>query len=580
MTQNPTASSKSLPGVRMVTASACGSAPGACTRISIGSSVTSRSGRSRAVGAVDTEHADGRDRATDRACIVEPRLLHGSTLPGSRQTERVASSGVSTSANVRARRDGAPLRLGRLVHVDRGEQRAHRALAGRDELRARSRARRARSARTAAAGRPSTTGTTVPGAGCDASHASSAASTKGRSTASTRTADVRAPWARERAAPATSAASGPLPGGSSRTAAKRRIARADLDDRCRDAAPSTPATRSTRRSPSRSSVALSTPRRRLAPPVRRSPATGGTRERYRAPRVELTMMRRRFAQARVARLATVSHELRPHVVPVCFSLDGDRIVTRRRPQAEDHDRAPSTRQRACQPLRDTARRSLGRGLDQLWWIRADGTGMVVDPGPSSTRSSAPLHLKYRGNYGRHRPDGPGHRDRRRPLGRLVRLRERLTVRCGWSTRVSTARSARQRGLRVVGSQAGGRRRRPIVRPRCASWTSLWATPPSRTSTRVRTTAACSTGIEVLDDDPRREVPELGLTLVRGPLRGDEVAPAHAVAQLVTRERPQRLEVEPVPGVLVRDRDVVGRRARVAGHRDHQRDDRARRRRSR
>jgi hypothetical protein len=46
--QKPTARSKSFPGVRIVTTSGSGSWPGPCTRISIGSSVTSRSERSRA----------------------------------------------------------------------------------------------------------------------------------------------------------------------------------------------------------------------------------------------------------------------------------------------------------------------------------------------------------------------------------------------------------------------------------------------------------------------------------------------------------------------------------------------------
>ena len=38
--------------------------------------------------------------------------------------------------------------------------------------------------------------------------------------------------------------------------------------------------------------------------------------------------------------------------------------------------------------------------------RVDGTGMVVDPGPELDELLGPLHIKYRGNYGRHRPDGP------------------------------------------------------------------------------------------------------------------------------------------------------------------------------
>ncbi len=37
--------------------------------------------------------------------------------------------------------------------------------------------------------------------------------------------------------------------------------------------------------------------------------------------------RRRVAEARVGHLATVTPQGRPHVVPCCFVLDGDRIVS-------------------------------------------------------------------------------------------------------------------------------------------------------------------------------------------------------------------------------------------------------------
>ena len=38
-------------------------------------------------------------------------------------------------------------------------------------------------------------------------------------------------------------------------------------------------------------------------------------------------LRRRVASSPVARLATVRADGTPHVVPVCFAIDGDRIVS-------------------------------------------------------------------------------------------------------------------------------------------------------------------------------------------------------------------------------------------------------------
>jgi PPOX class probable F420-dependent enzyme len=87
--------------------------------------------------------------------------------------------------------------------------------------------------------------------------------------------------------------------------------------------------------------------------------------------------RERFASARVARLATAG----PHVVPICFALDGDVIWS-----AVD---AKPKRTRALRRLENIARDSRVSVLvdhyeedwSQLWWARADGTATVHDDGP-------------------------------------------------------------------------------------------------------------------------------------------------------------------------------------------------------
>jgi PPOX class probable F420-dependent enzyme len=87
--------------------------------------------------------------------------------------------------------------------------------------------------------------------------------------------------------------------------------------------------------------------------------------------------RERFAEARVARLATAG----PHIVPVCFVLDGDVIWS-----AVD---AKPKRTRALQRLENIARDPRVSLLvdhyeddwSQLWWARADGVARVEDSGP-------------------------------------------------------------------------------------------------------------------------------------------------------------------------------------------------------
>jgi PPOX class probable F420-dependent enzyme len=89
---------------------------------------------------------------------------------------------------------------------------------------------------------------------------------------------------------------------------------------------------------------------------------------------------RRFAGARVGRLATVTPAGRPHVVPCCFTLVGERVLS-------VVDAKPKTTQelRRLDNLRAEPRASLlvdhyEDDWSRLWWVRAEGTGRVVDPG--------------------------------------------------------------------------------------------------------------------------------------------------------------------------------------------------------
>ena len=88
--------------------------------------------------------------------------------------------------------------------------------------------------------------------------------------------------------------------------------------------------------------------------------------------------RERFAAARVARLATIDPRGRPHLVPIVFAVDGDTVYS-----AVDD-----------KPKRTTELRRLGNvrahpwvavlvdhydeDWSKLWWVRADGTGRVLD----------------------------------------------------------------------------------------------------------------------------------------------------------------------------------------------------------
>jgi PPOX class probable F420-dependent enzyme len=91
----------------------------------------------------------------------------------------------------------------------------------------------------------------------------------------------------------------------------------------------------------------------------------------------------RFAAARVARLATVTPDGAPHLVPIVFALVGDVVHT-----AVD---AKPKRHRALQRLVNIAHEPrvsvLADHYDEdwsaLWWVRADGTATVAtEPEPA------------------------------------------------------------------------------------------------------------------------------------------------------------------------------------------------------
>jgi PPOX class probable F420-dependent enzyme len=115
--------------------------------------------------------------------------------------------------------------------------------------------------------------------------------------------------------------------------------------------------------------------------------------------------RRLVGEARVARLATVDDEGRPHVVPICFALDGDTLYS-----AVDAKPKRSRQLRRLANIR--ARPDVSVLVDhyeedwtRLWWIRLRGRARVVHEGPEVERALALLGAKYE-QYRQQPPPGP------------------------------------------------------------------------------------------------------------------------------------------------------------------------------
>lgn len=123
---------------------------------------------------------------------------------------------------------------------------------------------------------------------------------------------------------------------------------------------------------------------------------------------------RRLAAARSATLATVRPDGAPHLVPLCFAVDGDEICT-----AVD---AKPKRSRSLQRLANIAAEprvsvlvdAYAEDWTRLWWVRADGDARIVDEHGERARTLAVLADKY-AQYRAQPPEGPALRIRVRRL---------------------------------------------------------------------------------------------------------------------------------------------------------------------
>jgi PPOX class probable F420-dependent enzyme len=102
-----------------------------------------------------------------------------------------------------------------------------------------------------------------------------------------------------------------------------------------------------------------------------------------------------FASARVARLATIRPDGSPHLVPICFALDGDTLYT-----AVDHKpkRSPELQRLeniAANPAVSLLADHYEEDWSRLWWVRADGLARVSEPGSADhARAVELLSARY------------------------------------------------------------------------------------------------------------------------------------------------------------------------------------------
>jgi PPOX class probable F420-dependent enzyme len=134
--------------------------------------------------------------------------------------------------------------------------------------------------------------------------------------------------------------------------------------------------------------------------------------------IDAQEMRRRISAATVARLATVGHDGRPHIVPITFALGDDEVyfaVDFKPKKTADLQRL---RNIELNPAVAVLVDHYEDDWTNLWWVRVDGSARIVIDGAQFDRAIALLTERY-AQYQSVRPEGPA----------VVITIERLT---GWS----------------------------------------------------------------------------------------------------------------------------------------------------
>ncbi len=117
----------------------------------------------------------------------------------------------------------------------------------------------------------------------------------------------------------------------------------------------------------------------------------------------------RLRSARVARMATITPEGKPHVVPFVFALVEEARSLRVYWAVDRKPKRTPDLQRIRNLERNPAVELVVDGYDEdwdrLWWVRATGTGRVVDSPGERVLALTALREKYP-QYATVRLDGP------------------------------------------------------------------------------------------------------------------------------------------------------------------------------
>jgi len=105
--------------------------------------------------------------------------------------------------------------------------------------------------------------------------------------------------------------------------------------------------------------------------------------------------------ARVARLATVDPQGRPHAVPICFVVEGEMLYTVVDEKPKRTRRLQRLRNIEANPQIEVLIDHYDEDWSRLWWVRLRGTARIVDD-PHAVGLLAAKYAQYRARP----PGGP------------------------------------------------------------------------------------------------------------------------------------------------------------------------------
>ena len=105
---------------------------------------------------------------------------------------------------------------------------------------------------------------------------------------------------------------------------------------------------------------------------------------------------------RVARLATIDADGSPHVVPICFALDGDTLYTAVDEKPKSTRALKRLANIEANPQVEVVVDGWDENWSRLWWVRLSGVARVVE---HDQRGLALLVAKYP-QYRERPPAGP------------------------------------------------------------------------------------------------------------------------------------------------------------------------------